>query len=42
MEVKPLSNKVNGLLKETGIIDVWRELHPKSHDYTHYMYKLEL
>lgn len=36
MELKPLIKKVNGLLKEMGIIDVWRELNPKTRDYSHY------
>lgn len=36
MEIKPLIKKVNGLLKEMGIIDVWRELNPKTRDYSHY------
>lgn len=31
-----LIKRVNILMKELGIIEVWRELHPKSRDYTHY------
>ncbi len=36
MELKTLIKKVNSLLKEIGIIYVWRELNPRVHDYTHY------
>lgn len=36
MELKPLIKKVNGMLKEIGIVDVWRELNPKTRDYSHY------
>lgn len=32
----PLTKKVNLYLKEMGIIDVWRELHSTTRDYTHY------
>lgn len=35
MELKPLIKKVNSLLKEIGIIDVWRELNPRVGNYTH-------
>lgn len=31
-----LIKRVNILMKEFGIIDVWRELYPNSRDYTHY------
>lgn len=31
-----LTKKFNQFMEELGIIDVWRELHPKSRDYTHY------
>lgn len=31
-----LTKKCNQLMEELGIIDVWRELHPKNRDYTHY------
>ncbi len=36
MELKTLIKKVNSLLKEIGIIYVWRELNPRVHDYTNY------
>lgn len=32
----PINRKVNSLLAELGIIDVWRELHPTNREYTHY------
>mgnify|MGYP001175078505 FL=1 len=31
-----ISKFVNMSLKEHGLVDVWRELHPKEKDYTHY------
>ena len=31
-----ISKKINNLMKETGIIDVWREIYPSGWDYTHY------
>lgn len=37
-EPKLLIKKINGLFKEIGIIDVWRELNPKVRDYTYYSY----
>ncbi len=36
MELKPLTKKLNSLLKEMGIIDLWSELNPRFRDYTHY------
>lgn len=33
---KPISKKLKGLMSETGIVDVWREMYPTSRDYTHY------
>ncbi len=41
MELKTLIKKVNSLLKEIGIIDVWRELNPRVHDYTHYSHPIQ-
>ncbi|XP_072114005.1 3-hydroxy-3-methylglutaryl-CoA reductase a isoform X1 [Mobula birostris] len=35
---KPLTRKMNSLMEELGIIDVWRELHPTSKDNTHYSF----
>ena len=32
----PISRKINSLMEELGIIDVWRELHPNGREYTHY------
>lgn len=32
----PLIRKVNSYIEELGIIDVWRELHPSTRDYTFY------
>lgn len=31
-----ISKKVNALMKEVGIIDVWRELYPSGQDFTHF------
>lgn len=31
-----LSKFMNVSLKEQGMVDVWRELHPTEKDYTHY------
>lgn len=36
---KPLVNKVNCIIKEIGITDVWRDLYPTSRDYTIYLLK---
>ena len=36
MEPKPLARKINLLMNEVGIVDVWRELHPSSRDYSYY------
>uniref|UniRef100_A0A3P9LA26 Reverse transcriptase domain-containing protein n=1 Tax=Oryzias latipes TaxID=8090 RepID=A0A3P9LA26_ORYLA len=33
---KPLVNKINSVIKEIDIIDVWRELNSTSRDYTYY------
>lgn len=33
---KPLPKKVKTLMEEVDIIDVWRDLHPKSRGYIHY------
>ena len=35
-EPKPIAKKVTTLMKEIGIVDVWREMYPSSRDYTHY------
>ena len=35
-EFKPINRKINALMKELGIIDVWREINPSRRDYTHY------
>ena len=35
-QINPISRKVNSLMVELGIIDVWRELHPNNREYTHY------
>lgn len=35
-ETKPISRKMVDLMKELGIIDIWRELHPTTRDYTYY------
>lgn len=32
----PISRKINSLMTELGLIDVWRELHPADREYTHY------
>lgn len=32
----PISRKVNALMGELGMIDVWRELHPDDREYTHH------
>lgn len=32
----PARRKVNSLMEELGIIDVWRELNPNNREYTHY------
>lgn len=31
-----ICKKVNNLMKETGIVGVWKEMYPSSLDYTHY------
>ena len=33
-DLKAISKKVNALMKEVGIIDVWRELYPSGRDFT--------
>lgn len=35
---RSLNRKMKALMGELGIIDVWRELHPTSRDYTHYSF----
>ena len=35
-DLKAISKKVNALMKEVGIIDVWRELYPSGRDFTHF------
>ena len=35
-EPTPIAKKVTSLMKEVGIVDVWREMYPTSRDYTHY------
>lgn len=31
-----LSKKVKSLMEELGVIDVWRDMHPQTRDYTHF------
>ncbi len=33
---KPMINKMNSIMKEIGIVDVWREFNPTSRDYTYF------
>ena len=35
-DTKSLIKKINTLFEEVGLIDIWRDLHPKQRDYTHY------
>lgn len=35
---KPLTKKIASLMGELGIIDVWRDMHPTSRDYTHFSF----